>query len=52
MEIGTLKGDAVSEYKGELFDSLQPKGRSWPLSDVQLKAQLVPHSIFALWNKS
>ena len=49
-EIGTLTGDTVSEYKGVLFDSPQPTGRSMPLSDVQLKAPLVPHSIFALWN--
>ena len=49
-EIGTLTGDTVSEYKGGLFDSPQPTGRSMPLSDVQLKAPLVPHSIFALWN--
>ena len=44
-EIGTLTGDTVSEYKGGLFDSPQPTGRSMPLSDVQLKAPLVPHSI-------
>jgi hypothetical protein len=48
--IGTLTGDTVSEYKGGLFDSPQPTGRSLPLSDVQLKAPLVPHSILALWN--
>ena len=48
--IGTLTGDTVSEYKGGLFDSPQPTGRSMPLSNVKLKAPLVPHSIFALWN--
>ena len=48
--IGTLTGDTVSEYKGGLFDRPQPTGRSIPLADVQLKAPLVPHSIFALWN--
>ena len=48
--IGTLTGDAVSEYKGRLFDNPQPTGRSIPFADVQLKAPLVPHSIFALWN--
>ena len=47
--IGTLTGDAVSEYKGRLFDNPQPTGRSMALADVQLKAPLVPHSIFALW---
>ena len=49
-EIGTLTGDTVSEYKGGFFDRPQPTGRSMPLADVQLKAPLVPHSIFALWN--
>ena len=48
--IGTLTGDAVSEYKGRLFDNPQPTGRSIPFADVQLNAPLVPHSIFALWN--
>ena len=48
--IGTLTGDAVSEYKGRLFDNPQSTGRSIPFADVQLKAPLVPHSIFALWN--
>ena len=40
-EIGILTGDTVSEYKGGLFDSPQPTGRSMPLADVQLKAPLV-----------
>ena len=49
---GTLAGDSVDEYGGDLFETPKPTGRNIPLNDVQLQAPLEPYSIFALSSNS
>ncbi|GIT08370.1 MAG: hypothetical protein CM1200mP30_20000 [Pseudomonadota bacterium] len=48
--LGTLVGDYVDEYEGNLFETQKPTGRRIPINEVQLQAPLEPHSIYALWN--
>ena len=47
---GILDGDSVEEYEGDLFENPKPTGRKIPFNEIQVKAPLEPHSIFALWN--
>ena len=47
---GTLDGDSVDEYEGDLFENPKLTGRKIPINEVQVQAPLEPHSIFALWN--
>lgn len=47
---GTLEGDIVSEYSGDMFDVPKPTGRRLPLSDVEVLPPSEPTKVIALWN--
>ena len=47
---GTVAGDLIEEYEGDLFDSPRPSGRSHARSAVSFEAPCVPSKIVALWN--
>ena len=47
---GTLEGDSIAVYTGNMFDGAQPAGESLALSSVKLLTPTVPTKIIALWN--
>ena len=47
---GTLEGDKIRVYQGDMFNSPEPTGDSMQLSKVQLLAPVVPGKILAMWN--
>ena len=47
---GVLTQDRIQEYRGELFGSAQPTGRTLARADVTLVSPCVPTKIVALWN--
>lgn len=47
---GTLGGDRIDEYEGDLFDGARPTGVTTALSDVMPLAPCTPSKIVALWN--
>jgi 2-keto-4-pentenoate hydratase/2-oxohepta-3-ene-1,7-dioic acid hydratase in catechol pathway len=48
--IGTLEGNTLTEYSGDLFNEPVPSGKTLSLDDVKLLAPFQPRSIIALWN--
>ena len=50
--IGTLEGDQVTFYEGDLFNSPRPTQEKAPLSAVQLMTPTEPSKMVALWNNS
>ena len=48
--LGTLEGDTISCYDGDLFAGPTPSGRTVALSDVQLLPPTQPTKMIGLWN--
>ena len=48
--LGTLEGNAVAEWKGELFGEPRPTGRRHALSAVRLLPPCRPAKMVGLWN--
>lgn len=48
--IGTLAGDAIELYEGDLFDQPQATGAHLPLTAVQLQTPVTPGKLIGLWN--
>ena len=48
--IGTLEGNTLTEYSGELLNDPVPSGNTFNLDDVKVIAPYQPRSIIALWN--
>ena len=48
--IGTLEGDSITGYTGELLSDPTPSGKTFNLADVKLLAPYQPRQILALWN--
>lgn len=49
-KIGTLEGEVITEYSGELLKNPSPTGSTVKLADVKLLAPIEPRNILALWN--
>jgi 2-keto-4-pentenoate hydratase/2-oxohepta-3-ene-1,7-dioic acid hydratase in catechol pathway len=49
---GTLVGDAVAVFEGNMFGVATPTGETLQLADVSLLTPCVPSKIVALWNNS
>jgi 2-keto-4-pentenoate hydratase/2-oxohepta-3-ene-1,7-dioic acid hydratase in catechol pathway len=47
---GTLAGDVVHEYRGDMFGACEPTGRTFALSAARLLAPTQPSKVIALWN--
>jgi 2-keto-4-pentenoate hydratase/2-oxohepta-3-ene-1,7-dioic acid hydratase in catechol pathway len=47
---GTLRGNEVAEFRGELFAGPQATGRTFELGEVRLESPCVPTKVIALWN--
>ncbi|MCB4771012.1 fumarylacetoacetate hydrolase family protein [Ancylobacter sp. Lp-2] len=47
---GTLEGDGIAVYTGNMFNGAQPTGESLALASVKLLTPTVPTKIIALWN--
>jgi 2-keto-4-pentenoate hydratase/2-oxohepta-3-ene-1,7-dioic acid hydratase in catechol pathway len=47
---GTLDGEAVVVFEGDMFDRPKPTGRTLPLGSVGLLAPTRPTKMIALWN--
>lgn len=50
VRFGTLEGDRVREWHGDLFDDPQRGDRTLALADVRLLMPVQPTKIIALWN--
>ncbi|MEO5770569.1 MAG: fumarylacetoacetate hydrolase family protein [Burkholderiaceae bacterium] len=47
---GTLDGEHISEYRGDMFDAPEPTGRALSLGTVRLLHPTQPTKVIALWN--
>jgi len=47
---GTLAGDAIQVFEGDLFDSPRPTGRTLALAEVKLLRPCEPGKVIALYN--
>jgi 2-keto-4-pentenoate hydratase/2-oxohepta-3-ene-1,7-dioic acid hydratase in catechol pathway len=47
---GTLDGDAIQVFDGDLFDAPRGTGRRLSLAEVRLLAPVQPSKVLALWN--
>ena len=47
---GTLEGEQVREYRGNMFGEREPTGRSFALADARLLTPTQPSKVIALWN--
>jgi 2-keto-4-pentenoate hydratase/2-oxohepta-3-ene-1,7-dioic acid hydratase in catechol pathway len=47
---GTLDGDRIFEYRGDMYDAPEPSGRMLALSEVRLLHPSQPTKVIALWN--
>lgn len=47
---GTLAGDQVSEYRGDMFGAPEPTGGVLALAKVRLLTPTAPTKVIALWN--
>ena len=47
---GTLSGQNITVYHGDMFDSPKANGKMLALADVELLAPTTPSKIVALWN--
>ena len=50
VKFGTLEGDTISVYNGNMFDNPQPAGESVKLADVKLLTPCSPSKMILLWN--
>lgn len=48
--LGTLEGDTITVWEGDLFAAPQPTSRRYPLSAVRLLAPCCPGKMIGLWN--
>lgn len=49
-QIGTLEGDSIQVYRGDLFADAQPTGDRLPLAAVRLLTPVTPGKLIGLWN--
>jgi 2-keto-4-pentenoate hydratase/2-oxohepta-3-ene-1,7-dioic acid hydratase in catechol pathway len=47
---GTLEGEKIRLYEGDMFANPEPNGKSLHLSEVKLLAPVVPGKMLAMWN--
>ena len=47
---GTLEGETIARYGGDMFDRPQPTGQTLQRADVTLLAPAEPSKMIALWN--
>jgi 2-keto-4-pentenoate hydratase/2-oxohepta-3-ene-1,7-dioic acid hydratase in catechol pathway len=47
---GTLAGDQVQEYVGDMYGACDPKGAPQALADLTLLSPCTPTKVIALWN--
>jgi len=47
---GTLEGDLVLEYTGDMFETPRTSGRTFARNEVELLAPTSPSKVIALWN--
>lgn len=47
---GTLDGDAVTAWSGDMFADPRPTGRRFPLAEVRPRTPCVPAKLIGLWN--
>lgn len=47
---GTLEGEKIRVYEGDMFANPEPNGNSMHLSEVKLLAPVVPGKMLAMWN--
>jgi 2-keto-4-pentenoate hydratase/2-oxohepta-3-ene-1,7-dioic acid hydratase in catechol pathway len=50
VRFGTLEGERVRLWHGDLFEHPIRGHRTWPLADVQLLTPVQPTKVIALWN--
>ncbi len=50
VKFGTLEGNTISVYNGNMFDNPQPAGESVKLADVKLLTPCSPSKMILLWN--
>jgi 2-keto-4-pentenoate hydratase/2-oxohepta-3-ene-1,7-dioic acid hydratase in catechol pathway len=50
IRFGSVSGESISEYSGELFGDCRPTGSTFPTSECALLAPCVPSKIIGLWN--
>jgi 2-keto-4-pentenoate hydratase/2-oxohepta-3-ene-1,7-dioic acid hydratase in catechol pathway len=48
--VGTLEGERVKVWQGDMFSGASPTDRYLPLAEVTLLAPVTPTKIIALWN--
>ena len=47
---GTLSGDTITEWQGDMFSAAQPTERRYALADVRLLTPCRPGKMIGLWN--
>jgi len=50
IRFGTIEGEKIRVYKGDMFDAPEPTNITMQLSDVTLLAPVVPGKVLAMWN--
>lgn len=50
IHFGTLEGEKIRVYEGDMFDAPEPTGESLHVDDVKMLAPLVPGKMLAMWN--
>jgi 2-keto-4-pentenoate hydratase/2-oxohepta-3-ene-1,7-dioic acid hydratase in catechol pathway len=50
VRFGTLEGDKIRVYKGDMFDSPAPTDIALNLAEVRVLTPVVPGKVLALWN--
>jgi 2-keto-4-pentenoate hydratase/2-oxohepta-3-ene-1,7-dioic acid hydratase in catechol pathway len=50
VRFGTIEGDKIRVYQGDMFEHPEPTGITTHLADVTLLTPVVPSKVLALWN--
>lgn len=50
VRFGTLEGDKIRVYKGDMFDAPEPTSITMNLAEVKLLTPVVPGKVLAMWN--
>lgn len=50
VRFGTLEGEKIRVYKGDMFDAPEPTNITMTLSEVKLLTPVVPGKVLAMWN--
>lgn len=50
IRFGTLQGDSITEYTGDMFDTPQTSGQVFLTSDVRVVSPCEPTKMIGLWN--